>query len=1119
MIALYIWRMHHSTPPLDVADTFLLNAPTRCLSLPLVSQSHLGHRLSTTAVSYLPLQTSRMDVNRLRSRVKTFSRSSSAIGLDIAEKVERTESTFLSSSSAAVDHPGVSDSLRLDPYTAAKLRVKNKLERDVAYRSSILRNVKTLQSLNEDEMRKACESMYELVYKKGEHIIKQNEKGDSMYLLKEGSVVVTRKQNPRDDHEEPTVLATLQKHTVFGEIALLTEEPRSASVSAIETCVCCIMKKVAFDEIVAASNAKEAKHRYNVGKSVINNVPLFRNLSAENKERVLELMTPLHYPTGSYICRQGTLGNSFFIIVDGLVKCTLNDPAGGPEQEVARLGSGCYFGEVSLMDPSSIRNANVVSVGDCLCMSISRADFSIIHREVKKAEEEKAAKALADKHAKYDRRNTSGTSGYRDGDDRDDRSIGNEYAKKKVTGMGPKASDGPAESMNTIVQRMLRFIAESSWKSLYSALYREMCLDQVKLGSFGSIAHAIMAHNPTRVEALASIRTEILRIGALKKSQRDYNDVSFLCGMLRQNNQLRYQCRDWHPFQFTDLCKCCEIKVFPPCSLIYDVNTDADSFYLIIKGVVRKWIGTSRTSLQHDTDLSSGQLFGVEVLRGDTIRKNCVKAISEVHIAVFATEAYHRAQNKEAGKYSREEIKQFFRSMPLFRRYDEDILVDLSAAVEQHIIPKNTVIVRKNELSNNLTFITDGYAQIVAVKGRNSSKKDDYVMEVPDKEIALNGVPYANIGEKGYFGESGFLNRKFPGQYFEEGQDAVSKTRLDVLVLKPAYFHLLNRRASAHILNSFRNKLDWRYERVDGCKNERKSISKLKKEMSIKRAPDSSSSDKKSTLPTSPIARNNTGKQFTFEDTERARSNSPMNSPVNAVLGATDSINNVTLPDITTNTNTMNTTESMTGGSSVSYASNEEKQGNLFDLNEVPNILDGDLDPFMVLDSCRTEIELKAKRRALVFCRTPVNERSRGRTVENTRDPGYVAESLASNGAYQSRPGTGHTGSDLAKERLLLNKSRDGRRPRTHTSPSHMSTAGTSTLVSGGDYLSQTGMTYDSGLWGTQESLSRPSSRHHLIGSSKIPSASSYVDTYDPIEQKSRPISRGRASFPPPELY
>ena len=202
----------------------------------------------------------------------------------------------------------VKESLRvnLDPVEAAKIHIKTKLANDVAYRTSILSNVKTLAALEPEDMRKACETMEEQRYTKGEDIIRQGEKGDSLYLLQTGSVIITRKVNPRDQSETPTILAKLPKNTHFGEIALLTDEPRSATVTTAEDCICCIMKKKRFDEIVAFSNAKAMKHRYNIGKSVLSVVPVFSKFSPAYRDIVLEVMQPLHFPPGSYICKRAS---------------------------------------------------------------------------------------------------------------------------------------------------------------------------------------------------------------------------------------------------------------------------------------------------------------------------------------------------------------------------------------------------------------------------------------------------------------------------------------------------------------------------------------------------------------------------------------------------------------------------------------------------------------------------------------------------------------------------------------------------------------------------------------------------------------------------------------------
>jgi CRP-like cAMP-binding protein len=66
-----------------------------------------------------------------------------------------------------------------------------------------------------------------LTFGQGERIISQGEAGDAMYLILQGSVQVIR-----DIGVGQQFLATLERSRSFGEIALLTDSPRTASVIA-----------------------------------------------------------------------------------------------------------------------------------------------------------------------------------------------------------------------------------------------------------------------------------------------------------------------------------------------------------------------------------------------------------------------------------------------------------------------------------------------------------------------------------------------------------------------------------------------------------------------------------------------------------------------------------------------------------------------------------------------------------------------------------------------------------------------------------------------------------------------------------------------------------------------
>lgn len=71
-------------------------------------------------------------------------------------------------------------------------------------------------------------SLVESRFQAGEFIFRQGDAGDRIYVLKSGEVEVIR----QDPEKGEVVLARLAKGTYFGEMALLSNAPRNASVRA-----------------------------------------------------------------------------------------------------------------------------------------------------------------------------------------------------------------------------------------------------------------------------------------------------------------------------------------------------------------------------------------------------------------------------------------------------------------------------------------------------------------------------------------------------------------------------------------------------------------------------------------------------------------------------------------------------------------------------------------------------------------------------------------------------------------------------------------------------------------------------------------------------------------------
>lgn len=91
-----------------------------------------------------------------------------------------------------------------------------------------LKNVPILESLTEMEIMTLADSLAEEKYQDGQVICNQGDSGDYFYIVKDGVAVCTQKDSTGKDKE----VARLSSGNYFGEIALLTDKPRQATVKA-----------------------------------------------------------------------------------------------------------------------------------------------------------------------------------------------------------------------------------------------------------------------------------------------------------------------------------------------------------------------------------------------------------------------------------------------------------------------------------------------------------------------------------------------------------------------------------------------------------------------------------------------------------------------------------------------------------------------------------------------------------------------------------------------------------------------------------------------------------------------------------------------------------------------
>ena len=105
----------------------------------------------------------------------------------------------------------------------------------------------------------------------------------------------------------------------------------------------------------------------------LQNVPIFSDLSDSDLKKISDKMVSRFYEKGKMILLEESQGETFFIILSGVVKVTrLSDD--GREVILAILGESDFFGEMSLLT-GEVRSANVVALEKTKALLLNTEDF------------------------------------------------------------------------------------------------------------------------------------------------------------------------------------------------------------------------------------------------------------------------------------------------------------------------------------------------------------------------------------------------------------------------------------------------------------------------------------------------------------------------------------------------------------------------------------------------------------------------------------------------------------------------------------------------------------------------------------------------------------------------
>ncbi len=119
---------------------------------------------------------------------------------------------------------------------------------------NLSKKISLFQDLNDKEIEQVKALALTRHFAAGETIIREGEAGDSMFIMCEGEVEITKRLGMVLDEESPRermiIRLKAEEGVCFGEMSLLENEPRSATVTALTACHLLEMNRSNFMSLV-----------------------------------------------------------------------------------------------------------------------------------------------------------------------------------------------------------------------------------------------------------------------------------------------------------------------------------------------------------------------------------------------------------------------------------------------------------------------------------------------------------------------------------------------------------------------------------------------------------------------------------------------------------------------------------------------------------------------------------------------------------------------------------------------------------------------------------------------------------------------------------------------------
>ncbi len=237
--------------------------------------------------------------------------------------------------------------------------------RDELTRTSLFR------SLSREDLHRLIKGVRLVQLREGEILFRQGDPADALYVVADGAVI------PIAEEETRRKLAVLEAGSFFGEIGLITNQPRNATIQAlVNSRLLAIDRGVIWKLIRGNEKALRVILRFLRDRLIdrlVRTHPFFAAFPNQQRREIAGLFRFLEVKNGKTLIEQGSITENLYVLLAGDVQVIQMNADG--DKLLATLNPGSIFGEMSLLgnEPAV---AAVVASGKCWVLALPKQRFN-----------------------------------------------------------------------------------------------------------------------------------------------------------------------------------------------------------------------------------------------------------------------------------------------------------------------------------------------------------------------------------------------------------------------------------------------------------------------------------------------------------------------------------------------------------------------------------------------------------------------------------------------------------------------------------------------------------------------------------------------------------------------